>query len=253
MIIDWLVIFLYLIGITLIGIRAAKKVKVASTFFISDRQCGKIMIMFFSFGTGTHTDVAVGVAGKTHESGASGIWYQWLWLFSTPFYWLLAPLFRRMRAVTTADYFFKRYGRSVEVLFALVGMAQLTVSIGLMLKGSSAMITAVSGGAISPALAIGAMTVLFVIYGVAGGLHAAIITDFIQGLLAIVLSFLILPFALNAVGGLEGLRTMIDVPSIFSIVAPGEITTFYIIIISLNGLIGWVTAPYSMTMCARQN
>ena len=250
MIIDWLVIFLYLIGITLIGIRAAKKVKVASTFFISDRKFGKIMIMFFSFGTGTHTDVAVGVAGKTYESGVSGIWYQWLWLFSTPFYWLLAPLFRRMRAVTTADYFFKRYGRSVEVLFALVGMAQLTVSIGLMLKGSSAMITAVSGGAISPALAIGAMTVLFTIYGVAGGLHAAIITDFIQGLLAIVLSFIILPFALNAVGGLEGLRTMIDDPSIFSIVAPGEITTFYIIIISLNGLIGWVTAPHSMTMCA---
>ncbi len=250
MIIDWLVIFLYLIGIALIGVRAVKKVKAASSFFISDRNFGKTMIMFFSFGTGTHTDVAVAVAAKTYESGASGIWYQWLWLFATPFYWLLAPLFRRMRAVTTADYFYKRYGRSVEVLFALVGMAQLTVSIGLMLKGSSAMITAVSGGAISPALAIGAMTVLFVMYGVAGGLHAAIITDFVQGLLALVLAFLILPFALNAVGGLEGLKSIVNDPSMFSIIAPGEITIFYVIIISLNGLIGWVTAPHSMTMCA---
>ncbi len=176
MIIDWLVIFLYLIGIALIGTRAVKKVKAASNFFISDRKFGKTMMMFFSFGTGTHTDSAVAVAAKTYESGASGIWYQWLWLFATPFYWLLAPLFRRMRAVTTADYFYKRYGRSVEVLFALVGMAQLTVEIGLILKGSSAMITAVSGGAISPALAITAMTILFVMYGVAGGLHAAIIT-----------------------------------------------------------------------------
>ena len=176
MIIDWLVIFLYLIGIALIGTRAVKKVKAASNFFISDRKFGKTMMMFFSFGTGTHTDSAVAVVAKTYESGASGIWYQWLWLFATPFYWLLAPLFRRMRAVTTADYFYKRYGRSVEVLFALVGMAQLTVEIGLILKGSSAMITAVSGGAISPALAITAMTILFVMYGVAGGLHAAIIT-----------------------------------------------------------------------------
>jgi len=250
MFIDWLVIFLYLIGITLIGTWAFKKVRTASNFFITDRKFGKIMMMFFTFGTGTHADQAVSVAAKTYQSGASGIWYQWLWLFSTPFYWLLGPLMRRMRAVTTADYFFKRYGQSVAVLFALVGMSLLSVSIGVMLKGSSAVITAVSGGTISPGLAIAAMTVLFVIYGVAGGLHAAIVTDFIQGLLTIVLSFLILPFALTAVGGLGGLRTIVNDPSIFKIVAPGEITTFYVIIISLNALIGWVTQPNTMAMCA---
>ena len=250
MFIDWLVIFLYLIGITLIGTRAVKKVKTASSFFITDRKMGKIMMMFFSFGSGTHTDQAVTVAAKTYQSGASGIWYQWLWLFVTPFYWLLGPLFRRMRAITTADYFFKRYSQSVAFLFALVGMVQLAVAIGVMLKASSAVITAVSGGTISPAFAIVAMTVLFLIYGVAGGLRAAIITDFIQGILTIVLSFLILPFALNAVGGLGGLRTIVNDPSIFSIVAPGEITAFYVIIISINALIGWVTQPNSMAICA---
>ncbi|MCK5093105.1 MAG: sodium:solute symporter family protein, partial [Spirochaetes bacterium] len=61
---------------------------------------------------------------------------------------------------------------------------------------------------------------------------------------------LILPFALNAVGGLGGLRTIVNDPSIFSIVAPGEITAFYVIIISINALIGWVTQPNSMALCA---
>ena len=220
MFIDWLVTFLYLIGITLAGVWAAKKVKTASNFFISDRKFGKIMMVLFTFGTGTSTDQAVSVAAKTYQSGASGIWYQWLSLFSTPFYWLLAPLFRRMRAVTTADYLFKRYGRSVAVLFALVGMAQLSVSIGVILKASSAVFTAVTGSAVSPALAIIAMTVLFVIYGVAGGLNAAIITDFFQGILTIIFSFLILPFALKAVGGLGGLKSNISDPSIFEIVSP---------------------------------
>ncbi len=140
---------------------------------------------------------------KTYVSGASGIWYQWLWLFATPFYWLLAPLFRRMRAVTTADYLFKRYDQSVAVLFALVGMAQLSVNIGVSLRASSVLITAVTGGAISTALAIFALTGLFVFYGVLGGLKAAIITDFIQGILTFVLSFMILPFVLSAVGGLD--------------------------------------------------
>ena len=249
MLIDWLVIAAYLLVIAAVGLFAARRVTSSSSFFISDRSFGKLMMTFFSFGTGTNTDQAVSVASKTYSVGASGIWYQWLWLFSTPFYWLLAPLFRRMRAVTTADYLFARYGQSVAVLFALVGMLQLAVNIGVVLKASSAMITAVSGGAIDPTFAIFAMTLLFVGYGVFGGLGAAILTDLIQGILTIVLSFLILPFALAAVGGMSGLRASVSDPGLFSIVAPGEITALYVVVIALNGLVGWVTSPYSMAMC----
>ena len=119
-----------------IGVWSARKIRTASSFFISERNFGKTMMTFFNFGTGTNTDQAVTVVSKTYVSGASGIWYQWLWLFATPFYWLLAPLFRRMRAVTTADYLFKRYDQSVAVLFALVGMAQLSVNIGVSLRAS---------------------------------------------------------------------------------------------------------------------
>ena len=201
---DWAVIVCYLLGITVIGIWTAKKVRSAASFFIGDRKFGKTMMTFFTFGTGTHSDQAVSVAAKTYQVGVSGIWYQWLWLFITPFFWLMAPIFRRTRAVTTADYFEARYNRSVSLLFAIVGMLQLMVNIAVMLKGASAMITAVSGQQINPRIAIAAMTVMFVIYGIAGGLSAAIVTDFIQGLLTIVLSFLILPIALSSVGGISG-------------------------------------------------
>ena len=249
MLIDWIIIIIYLIVVLFIGANAAKKVSSTSDYFISDRKFGKGMMMLFTFGTGTNTDQAVTVASKTYTSGASGIWYQWLWLFATPFYWLLAPLFRRMRAVTTADYLHKRYDQSVAILFAIVGIAQLSVNIGVVLKATSALIYPVSGGSISPELAIIAMTILFVSYGVLGGLNAAIITDALQGVLTVILSFLILPFALDAVGGINGLRTSISDPSVFKVVAPGEITTLYVIVIAVNGLIGWVTSPYSMAMC----
>lgn len=248
--IDWTVLLAYLVGITLVGVWAAKRVKSAASYFISDRRSGKLMMMFFTFGAGTHTDQAVGVAAKTFTSGASGIWYQWLWLPVTPFYWLIAPLFRRMRAVTTADYFDARYNGSVGALYAVVGMLQLMVSIGVILKGAGAMVEAVSGGALSGEVAIWGMTVLFIVYGMAGGLNAAIITDFIQGVLTIVLSFLILPFALEAVGGLEGLRATVQDPAVFDIVAPGEINAFYVAVIAFNGLVGWVTQPHSMATSA---
>ena len=251
--IDWLVILAYLVGITLLGIWTVGMVKSSTSFFISERKFGSWMMIFFNFGTGTHSDQAVTVAAKTYRVGASGMWYQLLWIFSTPLYWVIAPMFRRMRAVTTSDFFEARFDQSVAVLYAFVAILNLTVNIGVMLKGSSAMITAVSGGAINPNLAIAAMTVMFVVYGVAGGLSAAVVTDFVQGMLTIVLSFLILPFALAAVGGMRGLRETINDPDMFSIVGTGstaEITIFYIAVISINGLIGYGCQPHTMGLCA---
>jgi len=248
--IDWAVIIVYLAGITFIGLWAAKKVRSAASFFIGDRKFGKVMMAFFMFGSGTHSDQAVSVAAKTYRAGASGIWYQWLYLFITPFFWVIAPFFRRMRAITTGDYFEVRYGRSVGGLYAVMGMLQMLVAIGIMLKGCGAIVAAVSGGAISSNLAIMAMTAMFVIYGVAGGLSAAIATDFVQGLLTIVLSFLILPFALVEVGGMSGLRQSISDPAMLSLVAPGEITWFFIAVIAFNALVGWVTMPETMANCA---
>ena len=247
---DWFVIVLYLCVITVIGTWAFRRVRSSASFFIGDRKFGKIMMMFFTFGTGTHSDHAVSVAAKTYNTGASGIWYQWLWLFATPFYWVIAPIYRRMRAVTIGDYFEARYGHSVSALYAIVGMTIMMVSIGVMLKGSSAIVTAVSGGSIDPNMAIFAMTVIFVVYGVAGGLSAAVVTDFVQGILTITLSFMILPSALSTVHGMSGLRELINDPVMFKIVAPEEITFFFIAIIAFNALVGQVTSPCMMGLCA---
>jgi Na+/proline symporter len=248
--IDWMVIVVYLAGITFIGLWAVRKVHSSTSFFIGDRKFGKVMMAFFMFGSGTHSDQAVSVAAKTYSRGASGIWYQWLWLFVTPFFWLIAPFFRRMRAVTTGDYFEVRYGRSVSGLYAVMGILPLLVAIGVMLKGSGVVVEAVSGGAISSGLAIIAMTVIFLIYGIAGGLSAAIATNCVQGLLTVVLSFLILPFALAKVGWMSGLREAISDPAMLSLVAPHEITFFFIAVIAFNGLVGWVTMPETMANCA---
>ena len=248
--VDWLAIVFYLFGITLLGLWATRKVKNSASFFIGDRKFGKLMMMFFTFGSGTHSDQAVTVASKTYNVGASGIWYQWLWLLVTPFYWLIAPIFRRMRAITTADYFEVRYGKSVGGLYAVVGLLNLVVSMGIALKGSGALVAAISGHAIDANYAIVGMTILFLIYGIAGGMSAAIITDFVQGILTIVLSFLILPFAMDAVNGIAGMKETIKDPNMFSLVAPGQITLFYIAVIAINGLIGWVTMPQSMGMSA---
>ncbi|MBA7602616.1 hypothetical protein ES703_09712 [subsurface metagenome] len=247
---DVFVLGLYLVGITIIGVWAARRIKNIADFFMP-RRFGKVMMITHAFGTGTHSDQAVSVASKSFTNGLSGIWYQWLWLFATPFYWLIAPVMRRFRAITTADVFEARFSPSVAMLYAAVGMANLAINIGVMLKGSGAVVEACTG--VSSNVAIFAMTVMFVIYGIAGGLSAAIITDFIQGVLTIVFSFLLLPFILNAVGGLAGLRTtMPNADEMFRLVARsgGEIGPFYVVVIAFNGLVGIVTQPHTMGNCA---
>ncbi len=167
---DIFVLVLYLLGMAAIGFWTAKKIKKSQDFFMP-RRFGKAMMVMFGFGAGTHSDQAVGVASKSYTSGLSGIWYQWLWLPCTPFYWLIAPVMRRFRAITTGDVFEARYNRSVAILYALIGMLNLSVNIGLMLRGSSEVISASTQGLLSANAAIAVMTVVFVIYGVAGGLQ----------------------------------------------------------------------------------
>ncbi len=247
---DWIILCIYLLGVSAIGIWSARKVKTTVDFFMGGRRFRKTFMVFFAFGTGTHSDQAVSVAAKAYTNGLSGIWYQWLWLFATPFYWLIAPIMRRMRALTTGDYFNIRYDSSVAGLFAVIAILQMIVTIATMLKGCGAMTTAVTHGAISEPFAISIMTILFVAYGIAGGLTAAIVTDLIQGILTIVLSFMLLPFALQKVGGITGLREQINNPDMFALIAPGDITFFYVAVIALNALVGIVTQPHTMGNCA---
>ena len=247
--VDAIVLVAYLAGITLLGIWMARRVKNLADYFMP-RRFGKWMMVMHSFGTGTASDQAVAVASATFRSGVSGIWYQWLWLFVTPFYWLIAPIMRRFRAVTTADVFALRYDRSVALLFAAIGYISLSVKIGVLLKGAGALVEASTGGTIHANIAIPVITLLFVTYGIAGGLAAAIVTDFVQGLLTLIFSFLLLPFVLNAVGGMTGVRESITDPAMLSLVAPGEIGPFFIAMFSIQALVGIVAQPFVMGMCA---
>ena len=243
----------YLVGVTLLGVWSSRQVT-GMADFVMPRRFGKLMMLMHGFGTSTHSDQAVTVASKCYSSGLSGIWYQWMWLFATPFFWLIAPMMRRFRALTTADVFAARFAPSVAILFCVFGLAKFVVTIGNMLKGSGAVVEACTNSAISAETAIIVMTVLFVVYGLAGGLRAAIITDFVQGFLTLLFSFLLLPVVLNVVGGVAGMRTAFAELSpdrdMLSLVTPGDISVFYIAMIAINALLSVTVQPHNMGTCA---
>jgi len=244
---DIIALSVYLGSLIVIGFIVSRKVK-SMEDFVMPRRFGKVLMITFAFGTGTHADEAVGVSSKSFTNGVSGIWYQWLYLFCTPFYWIIAPIMKRFRAITTADIYEARYGKSMAYLYTLVGILTLIVDMGVIMKAFGAVVYGSTG--IPANLAISIVVFVFVIYSVAGGLVAGIITDFIQGVLTIIFSFILLPFVLSAVGGMTGLHKSITDPALWSMVAPGDIGVFYIGMLSLTGLIGIVTQPHILANCS---
>ena len=169
-------------------------------------------------------------------------------MFCTPFYWMIAPIIRRMRCVTCADFFHERFSKGFSIYYACIGILILAVDTGIMLQATGITIEGMTKGAITAEVAVFMMTVMFLFYGILGGLLAAAITDTIQGILTVVLSFLLIPFLLIAVGGMSGLREQLD-PEMFQLVASEGtkgLTLFWIVIVSFNGLVGIVVQPHTM-------
>ncbi|MCP4173248.1 MAG: hypothetical protein GY758_21025, partial [Fuerstiella sp.] len=297
---DWIVLGCYFIVILAIGVWSATRVKNAADFFMGGRRFGKFFMMFFAFGSGTSSDQAITVVAGTWRTGLAGIWWQFLWLPATPFYWIIAPILRRIRALTTADFFGARFSPATAVLYSAYGILISIVFIAGALFSSGKMINALTGNALDemavqldvqvPSVsftstedpqndmageqptvsvqwralqgyeyAILAMTVLFVTYGMAGGLAAAIITDFIQGVLTIAFSILLLPFVFHQIGGFGALQQFADLkPGMFDFVASAEvakqlgrepITVFYVCVLSVTALAGIIVQPHIMGVC----
>ncbi len=287
---DWVILALYFVVIIAIGLWSARKVKDMADFFMGGRRFGKVFMMFFAFGSGTSSEQAISVVAGTWRAGLAGIWWQFLWLWATPFYWLVAPIMRRMRALTTADFFETRFNSPTAVMYSFYGIAISITFIAGGLFGTGKMVDALTGNELDkiavqanimvPAaewdgktnsiniterrlqgyeFAILAVTVMFVIYGMAGGLGAAIITDFIQGILTIVFSFLLLPFVFFQIGGFgelhqqadlkQGMLDLVASPQVAATLGKEPITPFYVFMLSVTALAGIVIQPHIMGVC----
>src|SRR5262249_198813 len=134
---DWLIVTVYLIILFVIGVVAARRVKDTGHYFLGKRRFGKLLMMAQNFGVGTHAEMPVSLAGAVYTSGISAIWFQWKNLFATPFYWIMAPVFRRVRRTTTAEMIEDRYGASMAGLYSLFAFAFFTINIASILKGAA--------------------------------------------------------------------------------------------------------------------
>jgi len=133
----WGVLVLYVSGMLLMGWWSKRGIADQEGYLLGNRQFGVTMMVMHAFGAGTNPGDVAGVMSRTVSSGASGIWVSWMWMFGTPFYWLIAPIVRRMRCLTLADFFQERFGKSASALYILVASAGMIVCLASVLLATA--------------------------------------------------------------------------------------------------------------------
>jgi len=254
----WIVLVLYFAGMLLMGWWSKRGIHNQEGYLLGNRQFGWPMMVMHAFGAGTHPGNVAGVMSQGVVSGASGIWVSWMWLFGTPFYWVIAPVIRRMRCLTMADFFRERFGKAASVLYIIVAAMGMIVFLAGVMLATTRTVQGVMGKAMTEESEIWffgilfVTTAVFIIYSYWGGIIAAIRTDMIQGLMIIALSFIAIPVALGRVDGMSGMRATLGAQSgsYLSLFDPKEFSLLTVLLLSINAPLTALAFPHLMSVCA---
>ena len=248
--IDYIVLFGYFISITAFGLWMARKTRTSDAFFRGERKFKWYIMIGQAFGVGTHAEMPVAQTGATFSQGFATIWYQWKNMLITPFYWLIAPFYRRSERTTIGEIIEDRYGSKMGLTYSIFAVCYFVFNMGVMMQGAAKVISVASGNLISPDMVVLTMTVAFIIYSYAGGLIAAAYTDFIQSFLIITLSILLIPLGLQQIGGFSEMRAVLPDHFFDLFNSASGIDAFTIAMLAVNGIVGITAQPHMISMCA---
>ena len=269
---DYAVLVGYFALMASIGLICMWRVKGQEDYFMGGRGFGKLLQTFAAFGAGTGSSDPANTGRTTFVSGLSGMWSVMYWLFVTPFYWIAAIWYRRMRLTTFGDWYTERYeSRYLGAAYAVFGIYFILIYSSMMFSavgkvaapmiGSSTVMVGAQAVGIEYLL-IPAIGVVVLIYGLAGGIQAAYWTDLIQGLCIVLLSVLLIPYGLWALvekfgdpetmGMIDGFRIMHEqIPTeYFAVVGSSgksEFPLHFLIAVVIINLITAMIQPHFIT------
>lgn len=252
-VLDYIILVGYFIGIVTFGLWISRRIESSDDYFRGNRKFRWWIMMGQAFSTGTHAEMPVAQTGVTFHLGFATIWYQWKNMLITPFYWLIAPFYRRSNRTTVGEIIEDRYGRRMGLIYSIFAIAFFIFIMGAMLQGAAKVITLLTNDLISPNGVVLVMTIAFIIYSFAGGLIAAAYTDFFQGLLIIVLSVMLLPLGLREVNGFSGMKEILPADFFDLMNSASGIDGFTLAMLAVNGMVGITAQPHMVAMCGTGN
>jgi len=250
---DYAVLIGYFVLITSFGIWISRRIKTSDSYFRGGRKFKWYIMIGQAFGVGTHAEMPVAQTGATFSNGFATIWYQWKNMLITPFYWLIAPFYRRSERTTVGEIVEDRYGSAMGMIYSIFAIAFFVFNMGVMLQGAAKVISVATGNLVSPNMVVMGMTIAFILYSFLGGLIASAYTDFIQSFLIITLSIMLIPLGLKEIGGFGYMKTVLPGNFFDLFNSASGIDGFTIAMLAINGIVGITAQPHMISMCATGN
>jgi Na+/proline symporter len=208
---DWGIIALYFLFAAGVGLALSRRAGSSlSEYFVGGRALPWWLAGTSMVATTFAADTPLAVTEMVARHGVAGNWLWWNMVMSgilTVFFY--ARLWRRAGVITDVEFTELRYGGKPAALLRGFRAAYLAVPINLIIMGwvNLAMMEIVS-----TALGISDVVALLVCFGLAAGysilagLWGVVITDFFQFGLAVGGAVILAVFAVEAVGGIPGMR-----------------------------------------------
>ncbi len=191
----------YLLGMLVIGIVAARRVRSADEFVVAGRSLPLWLCTSTLVATWMSAGTVMGAAGAAYEDGFLGV-------IAVPFAAALvlvliglffARMLRRLRLLTVVGFFKSRYGDTAGMLAAVAICITNVGWSGAQLVAFGYILHALVG--ISTTTGVLIATVIVLAYTAAGGMWAVALTDFAQVLILTVGLVLMLPLVVSELGG----------------------------------------------------
>ncbi|MEX2116195.1 MAG: hypothetical protein WEB37_04860 [Bacteroidota bacterium] len=145
-----------------------------------------------------------GAAGFAYATGWFAILYFATW--SVSYYvgsQITAAKWRRTRSISPVEYTYTRFNVTTQQFLSWVIATNFTLSAGVQLASTCKLIAPVMGLDIVMVTLVTGIVIL--LYTFLGGLWAVSITDVVQGVILLSITFIVMPLSLSLIGGFENL------------------------------------------------
>ena len=218
----------YLVVQFAFGMLVSRRIASESDYLNAGRRLGVTLAAFSIFATWFGAETVVGAAGSIYTDGLSGG-------SADPFGYGLclivlglvvaAPLWRR-KYTTFGDLFRERYSPGVERLAVLLMVPTSVLWAAAQIRAFGQVVSASSDLEVS--IAISGAAAFVVVYTIAGGLLADVVTDFVQSIAVVVGLVVLLVLVADAHGGVGELVSSID-PKRLALFSTAEATPLEIL------------------------
>jgi solute:Na+ symporter, SSS family len=238
--VDYAVIALYM-GLMLgIGFYAARFNKGASDYFKGGNRIPWLVAGLSSFMSGFSAWTFTGAAGLAYRQGIVVVaMYVGNALSFLLGYWIFAARWRRSRISTVMEYVVERFDERTRQAFSWTSVFFQLFTGATMLYGLGLFVSSTCG--LPLVWTILGSGVVILAYCVVGGLWAVVITDFLQAMILMPFTLVLLVGSLARVGGIGGLLASLP-PEMKSLSLPGEFGWGYVACWTLMVSFGYNTA-----------